>query len=275
MTADVETRSAYERWLGGAHTAAHARRTAARNASFLLPHLRTGMRLLDTGCGPGSITLGLAEAVAPGEVVGIDVSASAIEHARTLASGRGVTNVGFEVADVCDLPFEDTSFDAGFMHAVLQHLPDPLRAVRDIHRVLRPGGVLGLADADHDASVLYPDEDGRIARGHEIMREMRRRASGGDVYVGRRLRSLLHEAAFVRVEATVMAHCEGTSEATRRTAEWWASYISAPPFVAHATALGLCDERELEDIATAWRGWGAHPAATWATMWFQAVGCVP
>ena len=67
---------------------AHARRTAQVNAAFLLPHLKPGMRLLDCGCGPGSITVGLAQAVAPAETVGIDASPDAIEAARAHAADR-------------------------------------------------------------------------------------------------------------------------------------------------------------------------------------------
>src|SRR5437660_8574741 len=152
------THTAFQRWLRGAHSPAHARRTAAHNAAFLLPHLKPGMKLLDTGCGPGSITIGLAEAVAPAETVGIDASADAIEEARALAASRGCTNLRFEVADVYALPFEDATFDAAFSHAVMQHLRDPLTALREIRRVLKPGGVVGIADADHDGTILAPPD---------------------------------------------------------------------------------------------------------------------
>jgi cyclopropane fatty-acyl-phospholipid synthase-like methyltransferase len=57
-----------------------ALRTAAKEGAFFLAHLRPGMRVLDVGCGPGSITLGLAEAVGPGEAVGIDLQASQVAH---------------------------------------------------------------------------------------------------------------------------------------------------------------------------------------------------
>ena len=82
-------RSRYEFWLRRVHQSAHARRTAERNAAFFLPHLERGMRLLDAGCGAGSITFGLAEAVSGGDAVGLDASSEAIACARATASSMG------------------------------------------------------------------------------------------------------------------------------------------------------------------------------------------
>ena len=74
-------------------------RTADVHGAFFLPYLRTGMEVLDCGCGPGSITVGLAEAVIPGSVTGIDLEESQLKTARETASGRGLANVTFETAD--------------------------------------------------------------------------------------------------------------------------------------------------------------------------------
>jgi SAM-dependent methyltransferase len=264
----------FQSFLAGRHRPAHARRTAERNAAFFLPHLRPGMRLLDAGCGPGSITRGLAADVAPGATVGIDLDAAAVEAARAAAQAAGAAQVRFEVADIHALPFGDASFDAAFVHAVLQHLPEPLAALREVRRVLRPGGVIGVADADHDSSLMYP-QGPLVERYGEILREVRQRGSGGDPRIGKRLRALLHEAGFVRSEASVMPSCDGTDERTRLTGAWWASYIEAPEFVAEAAALGVSDEQELRAVAAALRAWGSAPGAIWATMWCQAVGFVP
>jgi ubiquinone/menaquinone biosynthesis C-methylase UbiE len=118
-------------------------RRTGQVASFLAPHLRAGMRLIDCGCGPGSITIDLARIVAPGEVVGIDRRQASLSDARTFARERGVANVAFEVANVYQLPFPDRSFDAAFACALLQHLAAPLAALKEIRRVLKPGGVIG------------------------------------------------------------------------------------------------------------------------------------
>src|SRR5215468_12319394 len=103
----------------------HAQRTADEAAAFLLPHLRAGMKLLDVGCGPGSITRGLAERLAPGQVVGLDLSAETLAGARRDAMVRGVTNLQYQEGSVYDLPFPEASFDVVFTHQVLQHLREP------------------------------------------------------------------------------------------------------------------------------------------------------
>jgi len=113
-------------------------------------------QLLDVGCGPGSITLDLAGLVAPGQVVGIDIQRAQIDQARALASARGVTTVRFEVEDIYELPFSDASFDAALANGVLMHLSEAVRALAELRRVLRPGGVAGVRDPDWGASLRAP-----------------------------------------------------------------------------------------------------------------------
>src|SRR5262249_54126262 len=83
----------------------HGQRTAEEAAAFLLPELRPGMRLLDVGCGPGSITRGLAERLVPGEVVGVDLSAETLAGARAEAAARGLSNLRYQEGSVYALPF--------------------------------------------------------------------------------------------------------------------------------------------------------------------------
>jgi ubiquinone/menaquinone biosynthesis C-methylase UbiE len=114
------------------------------------------MRLLDCGCGPGSVTLGLAAAVAPGEVVGVDIERSQVEAACALARQRHVENVRFEVGSIYKLPFPDSSFDAAYTQSVLLHLREPLVALKGISRVLKPDGVVGIVDGDGGSMVFAP-----------------------------------------------------------------------------------------------------------------------
>src|SRR5206468_3477073 len=103
----------------------HRWRTAENSAGYLLPLLRPGLDLLDVGCGPGTITVDLATRVAPGRVVGLDVSADPLDEARAAATAAGV-DVTFEVEDVYALEADDDSFDVVHAHQVLQHLTDPV-----------------------------------------------------------------------------------------------------------------------------------------------------
>jgi len=165
-------------------------RTAEVNAEFLLPHLRPGMRLLDCGCGPGSITLGLARAVAPGDTVGIDIERSQVDMATEAAEREGVNNVRFQVANIYELPFPADSFDVAFMYALLGHLDRPIDGLREVLRVLKPGGIAGLSHGDFGVDVLAPPsrfletikartiehglQQGRNRRGRNQQRLMRR-----------------------------------------------------------------------------------------------------
>src|SRR5262245_36429606 len=119
----------YSQQANPAFEAALAARTASKDAAFLMPHLRSGMQLLDVGCGPGSITLGRGEVGAPGQVVGIDIQPALVEEARARAAAREVATARFEVADIYRLPFPDSSFDAVFANGVLMHLREPRRAL--------------------------------------------------------------------------------------------------------------------------------------------------
>src|SRR4029434_5444906 len=119
-------------------------RTVENSAAYLLPHLRPGLRLLDVGCGPGTITAGFAPRLAPGTVLGIDASAEVIDAAR-----RDHPDVTFSVADVYDLGLEDASWDVVHAHQVLQHLADPVAALRERRGVVRPGGIVAARDSDY------------------------------------------------------------------------------------------------------------------------------
>ena len=137
----------------------HARRTAEVDASILLPHLRSGMRLLDTGCGPGTITAGLDLGVAPGETIGLDVVPEVLERAREHCQQRQVDNVRFVEGNVYALDFPDASFDVVYANQLLQHLTDPTAALREMHRVLKPGGLACVRDSDYATMCPSPKFD--------------------------------------------------------------------------------------------------------------------
>jgi len=114
-------------------------RTAAERATFAQPLFGPGMWVVDLGCGPGSITLGLA---AESRVAGVDLDAGQIAMARDLARRSGRSTVDFLVASAYDLPFASGSVDVAFSHALFEHLSRPLDALAELRRVLKPGGRL-------------------------------------------------------------------------------------------------------------------------------------
>ena len=118
--------------------------------------MRAGVRLFDCGCGPGTITVDLAQEIAPGAAIGIDLREHALTHGRELAQERGITNVAFRAASIYQLPYADASFDAAFACAVLQHLAAPLAALKEIRRVLKPGGVIGIVDGSAINTTTHP-----------------------------------------------------------------------------------------------------------------------
>ena len=182
-------------------------------AAFLLPHLRPGLRMLDCGCGPGTITSDLALRVDPGEVVGIDADAKVVEVARAAAVERGQRNVSFEVGDVYALPFLDCSFDVVFANTLVMHLRQPLVALREMFRVLKPGGVAGVSDLDMSTWAHAPEEPA-IRIFQEIAIRLLEKGGGSPCYAPS-IRKMLIEAGFTGVEGGALAIPLGTAEKLR------------------------------------------------------------
>lgn len=162
-------------------------RTADTHAAFLLPHVRSCMSLLDCGCGPGTITSGLAEAASPGEVIGIDLEESQLQLARENATKRGLSNLSFESCSVYELPYQDARFDVVFSNAMLEHMQDPMAVLKEMYRVLKPGGLIGIRTIDLEATLIAP-QDAVLTRANEIWLKYRQYC-GGDPFIGRRLRA--------------------------------------------------------------------------------------
>ncbi|WP_104116297.1 methyltransferase domain-containing protein [Arthrobacter sp. B1805] len=232
-------------------TAAHATRTVASSAAYLEPFLEAGMDVLDIGCGPGSITAGLADIVAPGTVLGIDSSADVIAQA---AEGHAdLANVEFRVGNVYDLDAPDESFDVVHAHQLLQHLADPVAALREMRRVVRPGGIVAARDADFGAMTWYPAVD-ELEEWRELYRDLAR-GNGGEPDAGRRLPGWATEAGFAVVEVSSSNWVYATPEERNFHAESWAERVLHSAFAEQTLERGIADQQTLERLAAGWRRW--------------------
>lgn len=250
----------------------HARRTAEADAEYLLPHLRPGQRLLDVGCGPGSITAGLARAVAPGECVGIDVAPAIVEEARAVALDTlaGAPNLRFEVADGYALPFEAEVFGVVHAHQVLQHLARPVEALREWRRVLRSGGIVAVRDADYGTMSPWPRSDG-LDRFFDVYHAVAAR-NGADADAGRRLAAWVTEAGFVDLEVGATVKVFATRPEVENWGYSWAERTAHSSLAEQAVAYGFATPADIEALSAAWRAWAAAPDAFFMYVNVHVVG---
>jgi len=231
------------------------------------------MRLLDVGCGPGSITRGLAERLAPGLVVGVDLSRETLAAARQDAADRGLTNLLYEEGSVYQLPFPDASFDVAYAHQVFQHLREPGAALREMLRVVRSGGLVAVRDVDWGTATYWP-LDPWIDRFVEVHLKTWYR-NGGEPRMGRRLRALFNAAGVAGLQVTAAVWCYTTLSETVEWGEAYAERLLTSPMGERAVEYGYASHADLEAMAAAFRAWAVHPDALWSFIHVQALARKP
>lgn len=250
-----------ERYTHGHHpsvVAQHARRRAEVEAWFLLPRLRSGQRLLDVGCGPGTVTSGLARAVAPGLVTGLDAAADVLATAREHAAETGLANLEFVEGDVYALDYADDTFDVVYANQLLQHLSEPVAALQEMRRVLRHGGLLGVRDADYATMQPYPKFP-EFERWNALYHQVAY-ANNAEPDAGRVLPSWARAADFAGIETHPnVVLLEG--EEARIWGEAWSQRILHSAVADQALEYGLASQAELDALSAAWLRWSAQPEA--------------
>ena len=243
------------------------RRNAETSAAHLLPHLKSGMRVLDFGCGPGTISVGLAKAIEPGKLFGIDMEASQIEIARAAAEAGEHRNAVFQTGEATDLPFEDDSFDVAHCHAVLMHAPNTQAVLAEVRRVLKPGGIISSREMFVDSSFLEP----AMRDGWETFAKLIS-ANGGHPQIGKELKRVFLEAGFSDIDASVSFEPFCTDEDIGFLHGFITAWFFFPGTVEAATKYGLASQEQFDE----WQGtldqWRESPGALAAFAWGEAIG---
>jgi len=235
----------------------HRWRTAENSAAYVLPRLTSGVSVLDVGCGPGTITADFASLVTPARVTALEVTAEALDLARAEIARRGLSNVDFAVGDVHALDFADDTFDVVHAHQVLQHVTDPVAALREMRRVTRPGGVVAVRDSDYAAFTWFP-EFPELTQWLDLYERVAR-GNGGEPDAGRRLLAWGREAGFTELTATSSTWCFATPADRAWWGGMWADRVLKSEMANTALRTGAATPDDLQRISDGWRRWADHP----------------
>ncbi len=231
----------------------HNVRDVSNSAEYLRPFLGADTRLLDVGAGPGSITVDFASIVA--RVTATEIDEAALSLSRDLAAGRGLDNLDFSVEDVHALSFADDSFDVVHAHQVLQHVGDPVTALREMRRVTVPGGVVAARDADYAGFHWFPVLP-ELDRWLDLYRRAAH-ANGGEPDAGRRLLAWARAAGFEDVTATASTWCYATPAERDWWGGMWADRILESALARQLVDSGMATSSDLAKISDAWKRWAA------------------
>jgi SAM-dependent methyltransferase len=244
-------------------------------ADFVIPHITADDQILDVGCGPGSITVGLAQMA--GHVTGVDVpdADEGFDEARAYAAAHGIDNVEFKERSIYELDFPEASFDACTLFSMLETLDDPLAGLSEARRMLRPGGLVAASSIEYGGLILAGPDEPLLRRFYELRLQIWE--AQGDVHIhrGRELRGLLLAAGFERVRAWITYFSYGDEERVRAFGLGRAADCRDEWYVNGVDAYGLADRDEIVELEQAWIRWSGSPDAFAAFAWGRATGRRP
>lgn len=255
-----------EQYSGGyaPHTLSEfAKRSMDKEGRFFKKYIREGQIVLDVGCGPGSLSMQLAEIVGTsGFVHAVDIQGEQFPTEQT-------ENIQFQQASIFQLPFAENTFDALLAHAVLYHLNDQHAALLELKRVLKPGAVLGIRDAEFGGDVYYPMVSG-LDQAWDIA-EACFAVAGSDLYFGRKQSCSLFKAGFevLALSASYDIFCYSAGYSPQGFARFWQNYIQR-----HGKNAGYTLEK-INQATVAIKLWGDHAEAYYGRTRCEAVARKP
>ncbi len=249
------------------------RRSAESHAAYLLPHLKPCFRVLDFGCGPGTLSVGLAKAVEPGEMHGIDMEASQIELARTAAAEGRHDNATFHIGSAMELPFDDEYFDVAHCHTVLTHIPDTQAVLAEVKRVLKPGGIIASRELIAGSTLFEPSSDDLDAAFATFCKLLA--ANGGHPDMGKELKNVFLQAGFDDVQATASFDFFSSVEDVAFLNTFVSEWFFMPQVMSAAIQYGLATQEDFDRWRIAVDEWSNHPGAVGGLAYGECIALKP
>jgi 2-polyprenyl-3-methyl-5-hydroxy-6-metoxy-1,4-benzoquinol methylase len=241
----------------------HRWRNAQNSAAYLLPHLKPATNLLDVGCGPGTLSIDLARHVAPGRVLGVDLDPSVVAEAKRTAEGSGL-DIGFVAGDFAEVDTLNEGFDVVHAHQVLQHVGDPVKALRAMAGLARPGGIIATRDADYPAMSWFPQEP-QLDRWLDMYVAVTAR-NGANADAGRQILHWAQQAGLRHITYTTSTWTFHSQDDLAWWTSLWADRVTTSRLGQMAVEYGIATSDELCDMAQAWRSWGTRAGAVFIVM---------
>ncbi|KAK6459057.1 S-adenosyl-L-methionine-dependent methyltransferase [Scheffersomyces xylosifermentans] len=209
----VNEQAYYKNGYNKSISATHSWRTVQNSTPYLIPLLKPDLKVLDVGSGPGTITLDLTNYVTEGEITGVEPTQELIDEANAnkakLEETKGIKldKVTFKKGSIYELPFPDNTFDLVHAHQVVIHLEDPISALKELRRVTKPNGYVGVKDADLASVTVYPPKYEQIVQLYFVKKA--KAAGSTDIYAGRSLRSKALKAGYEadRITSSASSWC--------------------------------------------------------------------
>lgn len=233
--------------------ASHQWRTIENSAEYLLPYLNKTQHILDLGSGAGTITCDFTNLV--GTVTALELNEEALNLTREEAQRRNV-ELEYAIGDAHALPFGDNTFDVVHAHQVLQHVADPVQVLKEMRRVIKPGGIVAARDSDYAIFTWFPE--------NPILDEWKKlyidiaRSNGGEPNAGRMLLDWALRAGFTDATPGATTWCFATPEGREYWGSMWAKRILTSRIAEQAREKGV-PQQTLQDISDGWNCWKDAP----------------
>lgn len=245
-------------------------RTFERCATFLEPFMRSEMLVLDCGCGPGTITAGFAKRLTKGKVFGIDIEPSQLELAQKNIASQNLRNVEFHQGDILNLPFEDNTFDLVYTNAVVCQLEKYNDAIRELYRVVKPGGIGAIREPDFGGKLFYP-ENPILMEANKCRDELLVK-NHVQIFMGRKLRSLFLKAGFNKALGSASAESYGDKASLELMCNYFIGELENAPFIKNEISRKKISLKKIIQYKEAWRAFSKKPDAFLVNVWCQVVG---